>query len=219
MNIRSIVAVVVTCLLGFAALAVDEEQHGLFVRLDERVAAWNALHMPTAAEWAARPFSWIGGLVGIAVIVAVAALLLLRAGRRRDALVLVAATLVAQAATNGPKDAFARPRPDVGSAVPLPGSYSFPSGQALTATVVFGLLAALLGGGWWYATAGGLALAIGSSRVVLNVHYPGDVAAGFLLGLVILALALAVRSPRSSARRAPPRQAQPPPAAPPPSGR
>jgi membrane-associated phospholipid phosphatase len=69
---------------------------------------------------------------------------------------------------------------------------------------VFGLLAALVGGAAAYLGAAALALAIGASRVVLNVHYPSDVAAGFLLGLVILALALAVRSPRSSASPAPP---------------
>jgi membrane-associated phospholipid phosphatase len=159
--------------------------------------------MPTAAEWAARPFSWLGGYVGITILVAVVAIVLLRAGRRRDSLVLVTATLVAQAATDGPKEVFARPRPDAGSAVPLPDTYSFPSGHALTAVVVFGLLAALVGGGAVaYLAAAALALAIGASRVVLNVHYPGDVAAGFLLGLMILVLALAARSSRSSARTA-----------------
>jgi membrane-associated phospholipid phosphatase len=193
----------VACLALFTALAVDVEADGLFGRLDERVADWNAEHMPMAAEWAARPFSWVGGFVGITIIVAVVALLLLRAGRRRDAVVLVAATLIAQAATNGPKAAFARPRPDAGSAVPLPDSYSFPSGHALTAVVVFGLLAALVERRLAYVGAAALALAIGASRVVLNVHYPSDVAAGFLLGLMILVLAFVVRSPGSSAWRAP----------------
>jgi undecaprenyl-diphosphatase len=200
--------IAVLALVAFAALAADEESSGAVSRFDVRVADWNAAHMPTAAEWAARPFSWIGGLAGITILVATVTLLLLRAGRRRDAVVLVAATLVAQAATHGPKAVFARPRPDAGSAVPLPDSYSFPSGHALAAVVVFGLLAALVGGAAAYLGAAALALAIGASRVVLNVHYPSDIAAGFLLGLVILALALAVRSPRSSAWRAPPPREQ-----------
>jgi membrane-associated phospholipid phosphatase len=186
-------------LAAFAALAADEEANGAISRLDVRVAEWNGAHMPTAAEWVARPLSWVGGFVGITIIVAVAAAALLWAGRRGDALTLVAATLVAQAATDGPKAVFARPRPDVGSAVPTPDSYSFPSGHALTAVVVFGLLAAIWGRRIGYIAAAVLALAIGASRVVLNVHYPSDVAAGFLLGLTILVLALAVRSSRSSA--------------------
>ena len=210
-------AVATACLACFAALAADEEAGGAVSRLDERVADWNAAHMPAAAEWAARPFSWVGGVVGIAIIVTVVGVLLLRAGRRREALVLVAATLVAEAAAHGPKELFARPRPDAGSAVPLPDSYSFPSGHALTAVVVFGVLAALLGGNATYLAAAAVALAIGASRVVLNVHYPSDVAAGFLLGLTILVLALAARSPRSWARRVPSTPEPPPPAAAPPS--
>jgi membrane-associated phospholipid phosphatase len=197
--LRSAVVVVVS-LIAFAALAADEEAGGAISRFDVRVAEWNGAHMPAAAESAARPFSWVGGVVGITVIVAVAAVALLRAGRGRDALILVAATLVAQAATHGPKAIFARPRPDVGSGVPLPDTYSFPSGHALTAVVVFGLLAAIGGRKVGYVAGAALALGIGASRVVLNVHYPSDVAAGFLLGLTILVLALAVRSSRSSAR-------------------
>ena len=201
------VVVVAVCLALFGALAADEEAGGAISRLDVRIATWNAAHMPAAAEWAARPFSWLGGFVGITIIVTLVAVALLRAGRRRDALILVAATLVAQAAIHGPKAVFARPRPDAGSGVPLPDSYSFPSGHALTAVVVFGLLAALWGRRPGYVAAGALALAIGASRVVLNVHYPSDVAAGFLLGLTILVLALAVRSSRSSARPVqPPRE-------------
>jgi membrane-associated phospholipid phosphatase len=207
----SAVVIPVVALGTFAALAADEESGGAVSRLDGRVADWNAAHMPTAAEWAARPFSWLGGFVGITILVTVVTLLLLRAGRRRDAVILVAATLIAQAATHGPKELFARPRPHAGSAVPLPDSYSFPSGHALTAVVVFGLLAAFVARGVAaYLGAAALALAIGASRVVLNVHYPADVGAGFLLGLTILALALAVRSPRSSAPRAQPPRERPP---------
>jgi membrane-associated phospholipid phosphatase len=212
-------AVAAACLACFAALAADEEAGGAVSRLDERVSEWNAAHMPTAAEWAARPFSWLGGVAGITILVTIVTLLLLRAGRRREALVLVAATVVAQAVTHGPKALFARPRPDAGSAVPLPDSYSFPSGHALTAVVVFGVLAALLGGGTAYLAAAAVALAIGASRVILNVHYPSDVAAGFLLGLMILVLALAARSPRSWARRVPSTPEPPPPAAAPPGAR
>lgn len=213
MTLRPAAAVAALSLVAFAALAADEEAGGAVSRLDVRVADWNAAHIPVAAEWAARPFSWLGGFVGITILVAVVTLLLLRAGRRRDALVLVAATLVAQAATHGPKAAFARPRPDAGSAVPLPDSNSFPSGHALTAVVVFGLLAALAERRFAYVGAAALALAIGASRVVLNVHYPSDVAAGFLLGLTILVLALGVRSSRSSAWRAQPPRERPPRAA------
>jgi undecaprenyl-diphosphatase len=184
-------------LLAFAAIALDVTHDGAFTRVDARVADWNAAHMPTAAEWAARPFSWVGGMVGMTLIVVIAALLLVRAGRRWEAVILVVALVAAQAATNGLKYAFARERPDAGSAVPLPGSHSFPSGHALTAAVVLGLVAAMTPPARRpiaYVLAATLALAIGASRVVLNVHWVSDVTAGFLLGLAVLALALLARS-------------------------
>jgi membrane-associated phospholipid phosphatase len=213
------VRVAVFALAGFAAIALDVTHDGAFTRLDARVANWNAAHMPTAAEWAARPFSWVGGVIGTTLIVALAAILLLRAARRWEAAILVAATLVAQAATHGPKYAFARERPQAGSAVPLPDSYSFPSGHALTAVVVLGLLAAAAPLRYRLAAsvaAATLALAIGASRIVLNVHWVSDVSAGFLLGLAVLALALLARSrwrserpgqsqPRQQRRSAPPK--------------
>ena len=222
MRARWAIAVVVAALLGFAAIALDVTNDGAFTRLDARVANWNAAHMPTAAEWAARPFSWVGGVIGMTLIVTLAAVLLLRAGRRWEAAILVVATLVAQAATHGPKYAFARERPHAGSAVPLPGSYSFPSGHALTAVVVLGLLAAMAPVRYRvpaYLAAATVALAIGASRVVLNVHWVSDVSAGFLLGLAVLALALLARSRLRSEGPAQPHPGQQRRSAPPTIGR
>jgi undecaprenyl-diphosphatase len=75
-------------------------------------------------------------------------------------------------------------------------NFSFPSGHAFTAVVVYG---ALLYGGWirWSANwsrgllalaTGLLILATGWSRLVLRVHYPTDVVGGYLLGIAWLAL-------------------------------
>lgn len=71
--------------------------------------------------------------------------------------------------------------------------YSFPSGHALSAAVVLGLLAYLLWQIlprlWAYMTAVVLGLgvmAISLSRIYLGVHYPTDVLAGSALGLLSL---------------------------------
>lgn len=95
-----------------------------------------------------------------------------------------------------------RPRPELvygGAAVP--GLQSFPSGHMAQATAVYGLLLYL----WWHysrnrveqllvlsATSGLLAL-IALTRFRLGVHWPSDVVAGFVIGLVwaiLLAIAL-----------------------------
>lgn len=99
------------------------------------------------------------------------------------------------------KQLFDRPRPGLtyggelvilGRTFEYPTSYSFPSGHAVTAVVVFGTLA------WLVvrleptvrirritiAGAVALILVIGVSRVYLGVHYPSDVLAGYLAGFI-----------------------------------
>jgi undecaprenyl-diphosphatase len=85
------------------------------------------------------------------------------------------------------------------SAIPIPGSPSFPSGHASGSVVTFGVLAALAAERWparrfvFWSLAAALALAIGASRVVLDVHYLTDVLAGWCLGLAWLAASMLVR--------------------------
>jgi undecaprenyl-diphosphatase len=92
------------------------------------------------------------------------------------------------------KSIYERARPDHGSPIALPHSYSFPSGHAATAVVLYGALGLLLAeqsrsrlrAVGWFAGAAVLALAIGASRVLLNVHFVSDVLAGFAVGLTWL---------------------------------
>lgn len=65
-------------------------------------------------------------------------------------------------------------------------SFGMPSGHAQTAVGVWGTLAAHLQRTWaWIAAAAVIGL-IGFSRVVLGVHFPQDVLAGWLIGGILL---------------------------------
>ncbi|MGH3066478.1 MAG: phosphatase PAP2 family protein, partial [Gaiellaceae bacterium] len=100
------------------------------------------------------------------------------------------------------KDWFGRARPDIGSAVELPSSASFPSGHATAAVASLGAAAVLIAERlppgrtrvvlWTIFVAAGC-LAIGLSRIALNVHYVTDVLAGYCLGLAWLAACLLAR--------------------------
>ena len=200
LSTRLLLLVLSAALLVFAAVAADVVEAGRLSELDVDVATWVVHSMPSWAEWVARPFTWLGGAVGGTVVVAAAAFWLLRRHARSEAPLLVVDAVGIQLLVFTAKDAFARPRPDVGSAIRLPSSYSFPSGHAATGIAVFGLLGLLA------ATVArtrrqrvaaicvGFAIGalIGASRVVLNVHYVSDVLAGAALGLAWLAACLLV---------------------------
>ena len=195
---RLLLVVLAGALLLYAAIATDVVHTGPLSQLDVDVATWVAASMPSWAEWIARPFTWLGGSVGAALVVGAATLVLLARRARLEAALLVVVVLGIQVLVMTGKDGYGRSRPDAGSAIALPSSASFPSGHAATGTAVFGLLAILA------ATAARtrtervlavcagivLALAIGASRVVLNVHYVTDVLAGWWLGLAWMAMCL-----------------------------
>ena len=168
---------------------------------DDDTARWVAQHLPTVVEWAARPLSWLGGLVGSVLVTGLAAFLLWRAGRRSDAAFVVAAVVGITLLVAVLKRVYERARPDFGSAVDLPHSYSFPSGHAATAVVLYGAIAVLAAErapsrrrayGWLLGGAL-LAVAIGASRIALGVHFVSDVMAGLAVGLAWLCGCLIVR--------------------------
>ena len=118
--------------------------------------------------------------------------------KRQDALLLLIAVAGAAALNFSLKLHFRRLRPDVPWAFTHEHTFSFPSGHSLFAMVLYGVVTYLLllrvrsGVGRSAMVVGALATvsAIGVSRVYLGVHYPTDVAAGYLVGLVWLGAAI-----------------------------
>ncbi len=99
------------------------------------------------------------------------------------------------------KELVHRPRPPGAELVLGSHSWSFPSGHAMGATIGYGTLTLLVWLVWpislpmrWIVLVGAITmiLAIGVSRVALGVHYPGDVAGGWLIGLGCLGVGAAV---------------------------
>ena len=101
------------------------------------------------------------------------------------------------------KDLFERPRPDNPDAWAKAAGFSFPSGHAMISLVFFGFIAyALIHSfrnqkrAWALALSLGIIpMAVGISRLVLGVHYPTDVLAGWAAGASWLALCLALSIP------------------------
>ncbi|MCO5166743.1 MAG: phosphatase PAP2 family protein [Planctomycetes bacterium] len=189
-------ALVVAGLLGFILLAgivnADAVQ-----RLDEQAVL--ALRHPDdpgrllGPAWlsdAARDVTALGSTVVLVIFTLVAAGWL---GLRRswpEAGLLGLALAGGSALTWSLKGLFERARPDLVPHLDAVMSPSFPSGHALQAAVVYLTLGAVLARLlprrseklYALAVALGLALLVGVSRVVVGVHYPTDVLAGWCVG-------------------------------------
>ena len=74
-------------------------------------------------------------------------------------------------------------------------SFGFPSGHAQNAVGVWGLLAAKSKKPLIWGAALVLCVFIGLSRLVLNVHFPGDVLGGWLFGALLLGAFLMLEKP------------------------
>lgn len=97
----------------------------------------------------------------------------------------------------GLKEIVCRPRPALWPRLVEEGGWSFPSGHALASATIFPLLAWTLSrrspgrapAFWGFGLA--LPLVIGLGRLYLGVHWPTDVLAGWAIGALQSALAIA----------------------------
>jgi len=190
----------VAAVTGFVALALAYD-HDPLATMDRETAEWVARELPGVVEWFARPFSWLGGWIGLTLLGVAATILLVRERAWLDLAFFVTAYLGSQLAVSVLKEWFDRPRPAVGSAVPLPESAAFPSGHAASGAASLGALAVLAAERlssrrarvWLWSCVAAAGLAVGLSRIALNVHFVTDVLAGWCFGVAWLAACLLVR--------------------------
>jgi len=137
----------------------------------------------------AEALSALGSVGGTCVVIALA-LVVLR--RRNAAIVAIGVPLAAFLTDALLKLAFRRPRP-AEALIPLPQSYSFPSGHAMVAAATYLTIGLLLADRLTtrraktvcVALCACIALAIAGSRVYLGVHYFSDVVGGLVLGTAL----------------------------------
>jgi undecaprenyl-diphosphatase len=183
--------IVAVILLGFAVGA------GWTQAADWQVSRALALRVDQAdpgvisfMQWA----SWIGGGTPRWVIVILLCGLVWRWCGPRCAVALGGASLLANLASSLLKLGFGRARPDLIAHLDHQMSFSYPSGHATSAAVVYLLLAWLAPPRWRrfaWALAVAMILLNGFSRIMLGVHWASDIVGGTLLGTAFALLGVA----------------------------
>ncbi|HEY2374868.1 MAG TPA: phosphatase PAP2 family protein [Gemmatimonadaceae bacterium] len=175
---------------GFAELAGHVSSGGTQA-FDDTILQWLGQHRTKSLDAFMLDITSLGTSSVVAMVVGVAALFLWLNQHKHSAILLLVSTAGGVLLNNLLKLGFARPRPDIISWVTTATFYSFPSGHAMSATVVYSTVAYLAGrlqrthrARVAVALVAALVIAIIClSRLYLGVHYPSDVLAGIIIGL------------------------------------
>jgi undecaprenyl-diphosphatase len=186
--------------MAFATLtSLAAFANGALLRLDLPVQRAVEGHRVGWVTSAMKIVTWLGASPVGWALVGVVALWAFLNGRPRVAIILVIAFGLSVAVKFQFKALIDRPRPSLAPLVHASGA-AFPSGHALTAFVVFGLLPlVLLPTGRarivsWLGSAL-IVLAVGFSRIYLGEHWLTDVIGSYLLGaLFVLSVAAILRN-------------------------
>ena len=199
--------------IPFGFLLDQVKRNGPLLRLDTSAA--RHLH-----EWVRQSddlvrqlkiLTFFGSPMWFYVIVIPAVYWVWRRGHVRLAVFLVVTTLGGGLLDTIVKEAVGRARPSLVDPVATAHGKSFPSGHAMSSTVVYGALLMVflpvIGRRYRPVVLGGAVLlvaAIGFSRLALGVHFISDVLGGFVLGLAWLAASAAAFSTWRVERGRPP---------------
>lgn len=180
---------------------------GLFGKITEDVMTRESTPFDAAVATAVARIDWPGmhaimevanGIGSAAAIISVSLLAVIWRIRRRDPLgrnLVIALALFIQGLDALLKYSFPRVRPSPLHATTDLYSTSFPSGHAMNAVAIYGIVALLLARdrpGMGRISAGVvaiIALAMGVARVYLRLHWATDVLAGYAVGALLLLVA------------------------------
>jgi undecaprenyl-diphosphatase len=210
----ALIAIIAT--MGFAELA-EHVLAGGTQAFDVAVLQWIHVHQTPLLTQLMVEMTYLGTGTVVMTVVGVAALFLWHTEHKHSARLLLAATAGSIILNNALKLVYHRARPSVFEWQTQAMSSSFPSGHAMSATVVYGTVAYLLVRLQKHTWAKALTLSaaiilillICLTRLYLGVHYPSDVLGGIVVGLAWAAFCMAtLEASLALGRRRAPREVE-----------
>lgn len=193
----ALAAVALGCALLFVFLrltsvATGSDTHALDIAIIEMFRAPDDPSQMIGSyrvQEAVRDITALGSFAVLTIVVLLATAFLLLTRQRAAALLMLVSVLGGTVLSEWLKEIFARPRPEY-STIAAEMSASFPSGHAMLSAITFLTIGALLSRftesgrlrGFYAGAAIVLTALVGVTRVMLGVHYPSDVLAGWALG-------------------------------------
>ncbi|CAG9614030.1 Phosphatidylglycerophosphatase B [Bacillus rhizoplanae] len=184
-------------LLGLFSIIAWKVRSGGVTIVDEYVRTMVKGFQTEASLSFFRYFTKLGSAIGI-VSVLVVSLFFFWKKRYYVAMVIYPLSIISTNLINKLiKSIVKRNRPNINEALDALG-YSFPSGHAMLAIVTYGFLAYIIAANVKSAVAKCFVtilaivviVLIGLSRIILSVHYPTDVLAGYCIGGVLLIITI-----------------------------
>lgn len=193
-------AMLVIATAVFAHIAGAVVAGAPITRFDVEVANW--LHPHAQAGGLLRNFllgiTHMHSTPGILIMAALFGFFLYRRGHRYSLIALASSVPGGQVLNVVLKHTFERARPHFAEPILELTTYSFPSGHAMGATVLYGFIACYFARharSWWgrvlpFVVAAAMVATVAFSRMYLGVHYLTDVLAGLVEGCAWLAICI-----------------------------
>ncbi len=187
------ICVLILLTVGQLSKDVIEKENYL---LDESFLLWLVKWSNPKLDHLMVMITQLGDFNIVIIVITITLSILLQKSYYQEAKFFLIACFGHPILADGMKLLYGKPRPKLWSHLVEAGSFSFPSGHAVGAVIVYGFIAFLLSGhypkfsGLIYSLVFILILLIGFSRLYVGVHWPTDVIAGYGIGFLWLTICL-----------------------------